>query len=174
MRVGAGLALVTVDALVPAAPAPLSEVREQVSASVLAERRTDAAFNMASGLFDETKTLSSLATASNSVQQSGDLAPGQPPAGAGGNTDEIESRLFGDEAQIGKRGVIRVPAGAMIYEITAREVFDPTRFANEKQELMDETLRVRQESYLQSILANLRDQVTVEYSARFAAGLDEG
>jgi len=174
MRVGAGLAVVTVDALLPAAPAPISEVREQVSASLIAERRTDAAFTEASDLFDETKSLAAFASPSNPVQQSGDLAPGQPPAGAGGNTDELEARLFGDEGQIGNRGVIRVPAGAMIYEITARETFDETRFAGEKQALMDETLRNRQESYLQAILENLRDQVSVEYSARFAAGLDQG
>jgi len=96
------------------------------------------------------------------VLESADLAPGQTIAGTGGLSSEAKSRLFGSEAREGDRGHAPVPAGALIYEITSREPFDPQRFRDGKAALHDEVLVQRRNQLQQSLLAGLQQRQQIE------------
>ncbi len=96
------------------------------------------------------------------VIESGDLVPGTPPSGTGGSTPELAARLFGDGISEGDSGVVAVPAGAMIYEVTRRERFDPAAFAAAVPELRQELEIQRRETLRQATIAELRRRRSIE------------
>jgi peptidyl-prolyl cis-trans isomerase D len=174
LRVAAGVALVVVDEVVPEAPAPLEEVRSGVSTAILDERTRKAALAAARASNDRHADLAALARSLElEVQSSADLAPGQAPTGTGGSSAEIEEVLFGNAATEGLRGVVAVPAGAMVYEITRREPVDPLRFQTESAGLREETLQSRRDQYRQSVVTQLRSTQQIEYNPQWLDALDE-
>jgi hypothetical protein len=96
------------------------------------------------------------------MQTSGELSPGQPLPGTGGSTPELTDVLFGDAVQVGDRGVVEVPEGSVIYEVTSRVPFDPDLFEQGKEELRQEVLVQRQTEYRQSIVQRLRESQQIE------------
>jgi len=174
LRVAAGVALVVVDDVVPEGPAPFDEVRSSVSTAILDERARSAALVAARASNDRHADLATLAGSEKlELQSSTDLAPGQAPAGTGGSSAEIEEVLFGNAATAGVRGVVAVPAGAMVYEITRREPVDPLRFQTESAGLREETLQSRRNQYRQSVVNQLRSTQQVEYNPQWLDSLDE-
>jgi len=131
LTVAAGMAVVALDDLLPAAAAPLEDVREEVTAAVLLDRARAAALAAAGRALDRHGSVAAAAPAlSLETQASGELPPRQPLPGTGGSTAELNDMLFGDAVQIGDRGVVEVPEGAVIYEVSARVPFDPDLFAS--------------------------------------------
>jgi hypothetical protein len=174
LRVAAGVALVVVDELVPEAPAPFEEVRSSVSTAILNERTRRATLAAARASNDRHPDLAALARSEErEVQSSADRAPGQAPTGTGGSSAEIEEVLFGNAATEGVRGVVAVPAGAMVYEITRREPVDPLRFQTESAGLREETLQSRRNQYRQSLVNQLRSTQQIEYNPQWLDALDE-
>jgi hypothetical protein len=80
------------------------------------------------------------------------MAPGQTPPGTGGSTDELQEALFGAGVMIGDRGVVAVPAGALVYEVTARQEFDSYAFEDAKAPLRAEMLRQRRYALRQALV----------------------
>ena len=90
------------------------------------------------------------------LQQSGDLGPGRAPGGVGGTTPELEEMLFSESSFAGGIGAVKVPAGAILYEITSREPFDETGFLTQKGSLRVELAGAKRDRMRQSILDQLR------------------
>lgn len=163
LRVSPGMALVAVDEIVPEGPAPLEEIRNDVVEDVLTARAGRAAMDAAVRAHEQfTNPGGAAAALGMEVAESGDLGPGQPIPGIGGTSPELNEALFGDATRIGDTGVVPVPAGALIYQISSRSPFDPQRFDAEKATLRDETLADRRTRYRQSLVDQLRVQQRVE------------
>ncbi len=161
--VAAGLALVTVDEILPAAPAPFEDVKPAVTSEVLDERARRAALTAAEEALAQHGDPPAVAQRLGlEVASSGDLSPGQAPPEAGGATPDLTARLFGPDAGAGDRGAVRVPAGALVYEISSRESFDAERFESERATLFDETLQRRRDSYVQAFIQQLLTRHEVE------------
>jgi hypothetical protein len=54
--------------------------------------------------------------------------------------------------------VIEVPAGALVYEVTRREPFDPVAFAEAETGLREELLNQRRTQLHQSVVGQLRQR----------------
>ena len=163
LPVATGLALVTVDQILPPSPAPFEDVKLSVTSEVLDERARGAALTAAEAALAKHGDPAAVAKRLGlEVGSSGDLAPGQAPPEAGGVTPDLTARLFGPQASEGDRGAIGVPAGALVYEISSREPFDAERFESERATLLDETLQSRRANYVQGIINQLLEQHEVE------------
>jgi hypothetical protein len=172
LRTAAGKAIVVVDEVVEPGPAPFEDVKASVRTDLHDDRARRAALERAREAVDRTADLAAAARALGlDVQRSGDLAPGQALPATGGASDEMGAALFGDGAQVGDRGAVPVPAGALVYAITRREPFDPSRFAASRADLRDETLARRRDAYRQSILDNLRARQTIEVNRSWLESL---
>jgi peptidyl-prolyl cis-trans isomerase D len=158
VRVGTGVALIVVDEVLPPAPAPFEEVEVSVRAAVVAAQGRDAAVEAARKAQERHGELGAIAKAvGDEVKSSGDLAPGQSLPGIGGADAALRAALFGDDVTDGQTGIIEVPAGAIVYQVTGREPFDPARFEAERGQLRGELLQERRANHAQSILNRLRE-----------------
>jgi hypothetical protein len=173
LRVAAGSAIVVVDEVLPASPAPFEDVKTDVSTAVVAERARTAALTAARDANDRHGDLAAVASAlGQEVESSGALAPGQPLPGTGGPSPELRESLFGAGASEGDRGVVAVPSGAVVYRISRREPFDAQRFETEKAVLRKETLENRRNQYRQAIITQLKFQQQVEYNVALLDALE--
>jgi peptidyl-prolyl cis-trans isomerase D len=156
LGVDRGMAVVTLEAIVPPGPAPLEEIRERVSSDILNERTRTAALAAARAALERHGSLEAAARAlERELTSSRDIAPGQTLPGTGGTPPELERELFGPEAAVGRQGVVAVPAGALLYRIIGREPFDPQRFAAERADLRQELLSQRRLQYRQGLITGL-------------------
>jgi len=163
VRIGNGMALIAVDGEVPSEIPPLSEVRDVVVEDTRAERAVAAALERAERAVAEHGEIDAIATAMQlDLRESGDLAPGQPVPYAGGESDELQYRLFDADPRLGDRGIVAAPAGALVYEISARQPFDPARFASEREELRKQLLSQRQERLFQAMVEKISEDQQVE------------
>jgi peptidyl-prolyl cis-trans isomerase D len=173
VRVPRGLALVVVDEILPAAPAPFEDVKASLSIAILDDLSQAAALEAARQADERHADLAAVAEALGpDKQSSGDLSPGQSPPGTGPSTPELEEILFGENAKEGNRGVVAVADGALVYEILRREPFDPGRFESEKTNLRREALADRRSQYRQSVLNQLKVQQRIEYNPLWLEELD--
>ena len=102
---------------------------------------------------------------------SGELAPGDDLIDTGGLTSDARDALFAPNNEIGTRSVVRVPDGALIFEVTGREAFDAARFEDEKPALRDELTRAREELMRRSILDQLHRTHKVEINEALVSRL---
>ena len=86
------------------------------------------------------------------VLDSGALSFGRSLYGTEGAEEEMQSRLFGTEVQVRDRGVIRLPAGALVYFVKSRQPFDVNSFELAKSELRQQLRQDRQRSLQSSFL----------------------
>jgi len=162
LRVAAGLALVTVDETVPASVAPFAEVETQVRTDLLDEYTKRAAIEAGELAFARNRGFDAIASALNlEPRESGDLAPGQELDGTGGPSAELQAVLFGEGVAVGDIGVIRVPAGAVVYEVTSREPFDPVAFLAARDDLEAEMLARKQNELRQATVERLIEKQEV-------------
>lgn len=163
LRVAAGMALVALDDLLPAAVAPLDEVRDEVEQAIRDDRARQAAVAGAERAVERYASVEAAAKALQlEARESGDLTPdsrGLP--GSGGAVPEIE-QLLADGVQVGDRGVLEVPAGAIYYEVTARTPFERERFDEQEASLRAELLSQRRQQYRQAVIERLRAQQQIE------------
>jgi len=163
LRIASGMAIVTVDELLPEEIAPFEDVRDSVAADEKEQRALAAAQAAAFKAMEELVELEAVAKSlGKEVRTSGDLAPGQRIPGAGAYSPEIEESLFGADVFTGDAGVLEVPTGAMAYEVTGRVPFDPARFETERADLRAELLLQQRARYGQSVLSQLRQTMDVE------------
>ncbi len=163
LAVARGFAVISVEEELPAGIAPIEEVADTVRVAVLNERLRLAARAAADEAFERGKNLGGAAKRlGKEVEESGDLMPGQTIPRTGGYTPEATAALFGPEAAQGDSGVVPVPAGALIYEITRREPFDPAAFESGKDALRAEVLQVRRQALEFSVVSSLIDEAEIE------------
>jgi peptidyl-prolyl cis-trans isomerase D len=168
-----GWAIVGVTGEVPSSIAPLEEVRTEVTTAVLNDRASAAAAAAAAGALERHGNLSAAAGALKlEVQQSGSVTSDRVLTGTGGMSPELREALFGSGAAEGTVDVVPVPAGAVIFQITKREVFDPAKFeeskANVRQELLDE----RQAAMVEAALEGLRGTYEIEINNEIVSRID--
>jgi peptidyl-prolyl cis-trans isomerase D len=165
---GGGMALVVVDEIIPTSVPPLEEILSTVESDILDARGGEAALAAAERALERNDSFYAVARAlGEEVRESGSLAPGQPIPGTGGPAPELQEKLFGPDVRAGERGVAAVPDGALVYEVTEREQFDPAAFAEVRGQLHQELLRQRQELLLSSILKSLGERLGVETNEEF-------
>ena len=163
LGVASGMAVIAVDELVDSTIAPLEDVRAQVRSDLLNQRLLDKARAAAERALQGGRDLEAAAKLLDlEVQQSGDLSPGQQIPGTGGTSPELQQALFGADTAQGQRGVVPIPAGALIYEVTLRDPFDPALFAAARDSLRAEILAQRRAALLQSILQEMLQVYQVE------------
>lgn len=160
-----GLAIVAVDEVLPPAPAPLEEVRERVKTAVLNDRQQTAAVRRAETALGGGDLDRAAASLDLEVQESDDLAPGAASLpGAGGASKDLGDALFAEGVVAGDTGVVRVPAGAVAYEVTRRIEFDAELFEDSRETLSRE-LRARKQNEMRSaIYAELVASKDVRYN----------
>jgi peptidyl-prolyl cis-trans isomerase D len=157
LRSSRGLVLALVDQLVPAGTAPYEEVEARVKGDVIDTRSREAALTLAREALERSRDLRAAArVAGREVESSGDLAPGDSEPAWGGDSPELRAALFAPDAAVSRRGVVPVPAGALVYEITRRVPFDATAFAAARSALETELLEERRGALVRSILERLR------------------
>ncbi len=168
-----GKAIVKVEAVSDSQVAPFEEVRERIRTDLLDEKMLQQAHDVAtqatSGDWD-LRTVASLLELE--VRESGDLAPGTAPPGAGGSSEELQQTLFGDVPVVGDQGVARVPGGALIYSITRREPFDSEAFETARASLSQEVEAGRRLALRESILGKLRERSDVKINQTLVGQID--
>ncbi len=163
LPVAAGVALIAIDEVLAPAVPPLAEVQEQVERAIREERARQATLAAAERALARHATLRAAAAQLGAEPHAAEnLAPGQGLPEAGGPAPEIEARLFGPAVAVGDRGAVPVPAGVLIFEVTGREAFDPTRFREERGALEQELLQERRDSYRESVIDRLRAAQRIE------------
>jgi peptidyl-prolyl cis-trans isomerase D len=175
LRVSRGMALVVVDELVPESVAPLDEVQERVRTDLMNDRAVRLARTAAERALAQKKDFAGVVSALKAeVQNSGELAPGQSLPGSGGSSPEMQAALFGDAATIGDRGVVGIPSGALVYEVTNRVPFDAITFEQEKETLRAEVVQQRRQAMRRSMVDELSRQLEIVINEPLVERLDGG
>jgi peptidyl-prolyl cis-trans isomerase D len=161
LGVARGLAIVACVEIVPSSVRPLAEVTSQVTSDVLNDRRLQAArlsarrIAAAATLTDGAKSMKLEVTKSGDLSSGGDL-PGVGPV------PELDAVLFAAGSAVGTKGAVVAPGGAIAFEITRHDAFDPAKFEADKAALRGELLRQRRDQLAQGLIENLRQNHTVE------------
>jgi peptidyl-prolyl cis-trans isomerase D len=175
LRISRGLALVVVEEIVPESVAPLDDVEERVRTDILNDRAQRAARTTAEQALEHREDFAeAVAALSAEAQDSGELAPGQVLPGTGGSSLEMQEALFGDAVTIGDRGVVEVPAGALVYEVATRQPFDPIAFEGQKETLREELVQQRRLGMRRSMVDELSGQLEIVINEPLVQRLDGG
>ncbi|HXV75482.1 MAG TPA: peptidyl-prolyl cis-trans isomerase, partial [Candidatus Polarisedimenticolaceae bacterium] len=175
LRLPDALALVVVDELIPEGVAPLEEVRNRVSTDVLNFRAKEAAVSAAQNAADLYESLAEMAESlGKEVRESGELGPDQAIPTTGGGSAAVRAALFGEQTQVGDRGVVDVPAGALVFEITSRQPFDPTMFEIEKDALRTELVERKRLGMRRSLVDQLSQDLKIVVNDQLVERIDGG
>lgn len=154
-----GMAIVTVSENLPPAVRPFDEVKDRVRSDLLNARKSEAAKSAAAAALAKFKTVAAATSAKGwDLKKGVDAVPKQPLPGTGGTTPELERALFGPTVAKGATGAVPVPSGALLYEITEVERFDPVAFRTRKDGLRDELLTQKKNGFLQVTMDGLRNR----------------
>lgn len=170
LGVARGLAIVACIEIVPSTVRPLAEISGRVTQDVLNERGLHAA-RLAARRVAASPTLAEGAKPMKlDVKKSGDLAAGDDLPGIG-RVPELNAVLFGAGSAIGTKGSVVAPGGAIAFEITRHDTFDPSKFETDKAALHDELLRQRRDQLAQGLIENLRQSHTIEINQPLVDGV---
>jgi peptidyl-prolyl cis-trans isomerase D len=174
VRMAKGMAILAVVKESPPGVAPLAEVRETVGTAILNDRLRKASIVAARKAVGDNQDLDKAAKSLGiEIQDSGDLIPGPVIlAGTGGNTPELQTTMFGDEIATGSKGILEVPAGALIYEVTDRTPFDSVAFQAGKADLKAELLLQKRNVYLQTVLTKIMEGYEIQINQELIARQD--
>ena len=172
--VARGMAVFAVDEELPPSVAPLADVRLQVESAYRNDLLKKAAVASARAALGSSGDLDRAARSlKQEVQDSGDMAPGRVALpGVGGDVTELAAALFNDEIAIGDTGVIPVPAGALIYEVTDRAPFDRAAFLAAGDALEQELLTEKRQIQIQTVLNRLREDYLIEINTELVTSYD--
>jgi peptidyl-prolyl cis-trans isomerase D len=166
LGVAKGLAIAAVVGTVPPSIRPFEEVKDRARADLLNDRARRSAAAAARKAMEGGKDLAAIAKSlETDVRQSGDVNPGAGLPGTGRSPD-LDRALFGPGATVGARGVVEVPAGAVVYEITGRESYDPAKLAASRAQIRQELLAQKRDTMLRSILEAMRSKHKIETNSR--------
>jgi peptidyl-prolyl cis-trans isomerase D len=162
LRTAGGMVLIVVDEIIPTSVPPLEEIASTVRSDVLSERSRQAALDAGERALRRNSSFNGIARElGGEIQESGSLAPGQEIPGTGGSTSQLREALFGPNVDVGDRGIAAVPDGAVVYEVTERQSFDPGAFTAARGQLRAELLQQRRELLRRSLLTQLGERLEV-------------
>ena len=171
LAVARGLAIVACTEIVPSAVQPLAEVSDRVKADVLAERGRQSAYASARRIAASTSLAEGAKPLKLDVKKSGDLSAGGELPGVG-HVPEMDRVLFGASGTIGAKGSLLAPGGAIAYEVTRHDAFDPSKFEADKTALRDELIRQRRDQLTRGLIDNLRQKHTIEINQPLVDGVN--
>ncbi len=171
LAVARGLAIAACTEILPAAVRPLAEVSEQVKKDVQNERSRQAASVAARRLVTSSSLAEGAKASKLEVKKSGDLSAGADLPGVG-NVPELDAVLFGSGSAVGAKGVVTAPGGAIAYEITRHDAFDPAKFEADKAALRGQMLQQRRDQLTQGLIDNLRHKHTIEINQTLVDGVN--
>ncbi len=171
LGVARGLAVVACTEIVPSAVRPLVEVESQVRKDLLNERGRQAAVLVARRIAAGSTLAEGAKPMKLDVKKSGDLSAGVDLPGVG-RVPELDAALFGAGSTIGTKGSAAAPGGAIAYEITRHDAFDPKRFEADKAALRDQLLEERRNQLMRGLLENLREKHTIEINQPIVDGVN--
>ena len=70
------------------------------------------------------------------------------------------------------KGSAAAPGGAIAFEITRHDAFDPSKFEAGKAALRDELLQQRRDQLAQGLIENLRQSHTIEINQQLVDGVN--
>jgi len=105
------------------------------------------------------------------VKKSGDLGAGDDLPGVG-RVPELNAVLFGAGIAIGTKGSVAAPGGAIAFEITRHDAFEPAKFEADKAALRDQLLQQRRDQLSQGFIENLRQTHTIEINQPLVDGVN--
>jgi len=161
LGIARGFGIVACVEIVPSAVRPFAEVESQVMKDVLNERGQQAARLVARRIASATSLADGAKPMTLEVKKSGDLGGDDDLPGIG-RVPELNAVLFGTGGVVGTKGSVAAPGGAIAFEITRHDVFDPAKFEAGKAALRDELLRQRRDQLAQGLIENLRQSHTIE------------
>ncbi len=171
--VSVGRAIFAVEEEVAAGVAPFEEVKNRARSDLLNDLAREAAVAQAREALAAAGDLAAAASRlGQEVRSSGELAPTQDVPGTGGLDAEARDALFAETTVLGDRGVLSVPAGALVYEVTSRTGFDEAEFYGIAPQLETELERRRGADLLQSVMERLEEQFEVERNDAVIAQFD--
>jgi hypothetical protein len=134
---------------------------DRVSSDALNDRGRAAALVVARRIAAATTMEAGAKAARFEIKKSGDLQPGALLPGVGASP-ELDAAMFGTGSRVGGRGAVPAPGGAVAFEITRHDVFDPVRFEADKAALRDQLLQQQREQITQGLIELLRQKHTIE------------
>jgi hypothetical protein len=168
-----GWAVIGVTGEVPSAVAPLDEVRSELHTAVLNDRALTSAREVATRALEQHGSVEEVARALGiEVRQSGAVTSDRTLPGTGGMGSELREALFSDGAVEGTIDVVAAPAGAVVFEITRREVFDPEKFEESKDGLRQVLLTQRRDAMVGAALEALRADYEIEINDEIVNRID--
>ena len=96
--------------------------------------------------------------------------PGDEAFGA--ISPDVQATLFRDDIEVGETGVISVPAGALVYEVTRHDPFDAGEFAERRDDLLQEVLAGKRVRYVQDVIERLRLRQNIEINRPIVQAFD--
>jgi len=171
LGVARGLAIVACTEIVPSGVRPLAEVESQVKQDVLSDRGRAAATTTARRIASASTLADGAKSAKLEVKKSGDLATGGDLPGVG-PVPELSAALFRAGATVGTKGAVAAPGGAIAYEITRHDAFDPAKFEADKAALRGQLLQQRRDQLAEGLIQNLRQQHTIEINQPLVDGVN--
>ena len=171
LAVARGLAIVACLEIVPSAVRPLAEVENQVMKDVLNERGLQAARLAARRIASGASLADGAKPMKLDVKKSGDLGAGDDLPGIG-RVPELNAVLFGVGSVVGTKGSAAAPGGAIAFEITRHDAFDPAKLEAGKAALRDELLQQRRDQLAQGLIENLRQTHTIEINQPLVDGVN--
>ena len=161
LAIARGLAIVACIEIVPPMVRPLAEVETQVQYDVLNERGQQSARLAARRITSSASLADGAKPMQLDVKKSGDLGAGDELPGVG-RVPELNAILFAAGSVVGSKGTVAAPGGAIAFEITAHEAFDPAKFEAGKVALRAELLQQRRDQLAQGLIENLRQSHKIE------------
>ncbi len=167
VRIAAGWALLALLDVLPPRDAEFAEVEADVREALRQQKESElltAALSEARTRLDDGLSLDDAANEFDAVvEESGSFGLRQA-IGALGAVPELSREVFALSAgEFG--GPVHTPFGGVLFEVTARESFDPARFDPET--TRSQLLSERTLTLLQSVLGRLREELGVSYTKDF-------
>lgn len=143
----------------------LSEVEAKVRAAVVRQKMLDGAYAEAARLkreLDGGKSLDAVAAAAGlEAQETGDFGAEGTIQGLGAAPEVAKAALSLETGAIG--GPVATPAGAIVFEVTSRQRFDPQAFAEQRDSLRASLERSELGRMLGSLLDQRKRELKVNY-----------
>jgi len=171
LGVARGLAIVACVEVLPPAVRPQSEVMDRITSDVLNDRGRQAALAVARRIAAAASLEAGAKAAKLEVKQSGDLQAGALLPGVGASPD-LDAALFGSGTHVGVRGAVETPGGAVAYQITRHDVFDPAKFEADRAALKDQVLQQQRDQMTQGFIELLRQKHTIELNQPLIDGVN--
>jgi peptidyl-prolyl cis-trans isomerase D len=171
LGIARGFGIVACTELVPSSVRPFAEVESQVMKDVLNDRGQQAARVLARRIAAGASLADGAKPLNLEVKKTGDLGALDALPGIG-SVPELSAVLFGSGGTVGTKGSAAAPGGAIAFEITRHDAYDPAKFEAGKAALRSELLQQRRDQLAQGLIETLRQSHTIEINQPLVDGVN--